>query len=315
MVLLVVLFIVGIGLLYIGAEALVTGSSSLALKIGIRPLIIGFTIVAMGTSSPELAVSLLSAIQGTKDIALGNIIGSNIANIALVIGVAAVIRPLTIQINTIKREMPYLILTTVLFYVLSLDKVLDYKDGLILLVGFILFIGYMIRLAQKDRNAGSAFFDDIPTHKKQRAQWLNIVYIVLGLAGLIGGSTMMVNSATQIAEQLGVPPIIIGMTLVAVGTSLPELAISSVGAYRGEVDLAVGNAVGSNLFNVLFVIAIVSIIYPIPVEPSLLKFDYLFMLGLTIAFLPMMISKFKITRLEGVLLIVVYGVFLWLQFS
>ncbi len=315
MVLLVVLFIVGIGLLYIGAEALVSGSSSLALKIGIRPLIIGFTIVAMGTSSPELAVSLLSAIQGTKDIALGNIIGSNIANIALVIGVAAVIRPLTIQINTIKREMPYLILTTVLFYVLSLDKVLDYKDGLILLVGFVLFIGYMIRLAQKDRNAGSAFFDDIPTHKKQRAQWLNIVYIVFGLVGLIGGSTMMVNSATQIAEQLGVPPIIIGMTLVAVGTSLPELAISSVGAYRGEVDLAVGNAVGSNLFNVLFVIAIVSIIYPIPVEPSLLKFDYLFMLGLTIAFLPMMISKFKITRLEGVLLIVVYGVFLWLQFS
>ena len=312
MLTLVLLFVAGIALLYVGAEALVSGASGLALKMGIRPLIVGFTIIAMGTSSPELAVSMISAVQGTKGIALGNIIGSNIANIALVIGIAAIIRPLEIRINTIRREMPYLIFTTGLFYLLSLDGVIGFYDGLILLVGFTAFILYMIRLAQKDRKDGSQFYDDIPQTRRQRPMWNNLVFIVLGLAGLVIGSTLMVDSAKQIALQMGISEVIIGISLVALGTSLPELAISAVGAARGEVDLAVGNAVGSNLFNILFVIALVAMVSPIPVSPELLRFDYIFMLGLTIAFLPMMIHKFKITRLEGVFLVAVYVVYIGL---
>ncbi|MBN2411853.1 calcium/sodium antiporter [candidate division KSB1 bacterium] len=311
----IILLVIGIGLLYAGAEVLVGSASGLALRIGIRPLIIGFTIIAMGTSSPELAVSLLSAIQGTKDIALGNIIGSNIANIGLVIGVAAIVRPLTIRINTIRREMPYLIAATVIFYLLSLDGVIGFFDGLFLFCGFIVFIMYMIRLAQKDRKKDKEFFDGIGSKKKGRPILIELFLILLGLAGLVGGSTLMVNSARVIALNFGISEIVIGITLVAVGTSLPELAISTVGALKGEVDLAVGNAVGSNLFNILFVIAIVAMIYPIPVESGLLKFDYLFMLGLSVIFLPMMIFQFKITRMEGVILLLLYAVFIWLVFK
>ena len=311
----ILLFVLGIGLLYIGAEVLVSSASGLALRVGIRPLIIGFTIIAMGTSSPELAVSLLSAIKGTKDIALGNIIGSNIANIGLVIGVAAVIRPLTIQVNTIRREMPYLIAATGIFYLLSLDGVMGFFDGLVLFGGFIIFIVYMIRLAQKDRQKDKEFFDGIGTKKKGRPITIQIILIIFGLAGLIGGSTLMVNSSKIIALNLGISEIVIGITLVALGTSLPELAISSVGALKGEVDLAVGNAIGSNLFNILFVIAIVSMVYPIPVEGGLLKFEYLFMLGLSIIFLPMMIKNLRITRLEGIFLILLYVVFILLTFK
>jgi len=298
----------------VGAEVLVSSASGLALRIGIRPLIIGFTVIAMGTSSPELAVSLLSAIKGTKDIALGNIIGSNIANIGLVIGIAALIRPLTIQINTIRREMPYLIIATFVFYLLSLNKVIGFIDGLVLLCLFVIFIIYMLRMAQRDRKKDKEFFDGIGTSKKVKPVFIEIVLILLGLAGLIGGSTLMVNSAKVIALHFGISEIVIGITLVALGTSLPELAISAVGALKGEVDLAVGNAIGSNLFNILFVIAIVALFFPIPVESGLLKFDYLFMLGLSIIFLPMMIFRFKITRLEGLILVILYFVFIWLTF-
>jgi len=311
----ILLFVLGIGLLYVGAEVLVSNASGLALRIGIRPLIIGFTIIAMGTSSPELAVSLLSAIKGTKDIALGNIIGSNIANIGLVIGVAAIIRPLKIRVNTIRREMPYLIVATGIFYLLSLDGVMGLFDGLVLFGGFIIFIVYMIRLAQKDRQKDKEFFDGIGTKKRKRSMVIELILIICGLAGLVGGSTLMVNSAKVIALNLGISEIVIGITLVALGTSLPELAISAVGALKGEVDLAVGNAIGSNLFNILFVIAIVAMVYPIPVESGLLKFDYIFMLGLSIIFLPMMIKNLRITRLEGIFLLLLYAVYIWLTFK
>jgi len=315
MIVTILLFALGVGLLFVGAEVLVSNASGLALRIGIRPLIIGFTVIAMGTSSPELAVSLLSAIKGTKDIALGNIIGSNIANIGLVIGIAALIRPLTIQINTIWRGMPFLIFATIVFYVLSLNKVIGFIDGLVLLCLFVIFIIYMLRMAQRDRKKDKEFFDGIGTSKKVKPVFIEIILILIGLAGLIGGSTLMVNSAKVIALHFGISEIVIGITLVALGTSLPELAISAVGALKGEVDLAVGNAIGSNLFNILFVIAIVALFFPIPVESGLLKFDYLFMLGLSIIFLPMMIFRFKITRLEGLILVVLYFVFIWLTFT
>lgn len=309
------LFTVGIGLLYAGAEALVKGSSRLALSIGIRPLIVGLTIIAAGTSSPEFAVSLFAAIKETKDIALGNIIGSNIANIGLVMGISAVIRPLKIQVNTVRKEMPFLIGALVLFYLLSIDQSIGLGDGLILFVGFIIFMVYLARMASSDRRYDTEFAKEISDYRINNKATLRYFFIaLLGLAALLTGSYLIVKFAVVIAEALGVSQIVIGITMVAVGTSLPELAVSAVGAYRGHADLAVGNIVGSNLFNTLFVVALVSMLYPIPVEASLLRFEYPVMLGLAIIFLPMMRTGFILNRWEGLALLIIYAAFIYFTF-
>ncbi|HPG41680.1 MAG TPA: calcium/sodium antiporter [bacterium] len=311
----IVLFFLGLGLLSGGADFLVKSSSSLALRLGIRPLIIGFTIVAMGTSFPELSVSFLSAVRGTKSIALGNVIGSNIANIGLIIGLAALIKPLKIHVNTIRKEMPYLIVTTVIFYFLSLDGKIGRLDGIALLSAFFVFMGYMLRMARQDRKSEQKFFNDVAGQKRTRSLSVEILLMIAGLAALLAGSTMLVNSAQVIALRLGISEIVIGVTLVAVGTSLPELAVSCLGAWKGEVDLAVGNVVGSNLFNILFIIGFVALFFPIPVQTGLLKFDYPVMLLFAVIFLPMMISGKSISRLEGCILLVIYTIYIWLIFN
>lgn len=308
------LFVAGIGLLWQGAELLVKGSSRLALSFGVRPLIIGLTVVAMGTSSPELAVSLLSAIRETKDIALGNIIGSNIANIGLVLGVTALIHPLDIHISTIRREMPFLIVSTFLLYVLSLNNLISRLDGIILFSGFILFITYMIHTTAKHRKEQLEINGSGADQKSLKQRLLNAAYVILGLAGLILGSYWIVDSAVVIAEFIGVSHMVIAITMVAVGTSLPELAISSVAAYRGHVDIAIGNAVGSNIFNTLFVIAFVAIVAPIPVAQSLLSFEYVIMLIFTFLALPFMWTKFKLNRKEAAALLAGYLVFVYFLF-
>ena len=310
------IFVAGIGLLYFGAEWLVKGASQLALGVGIRPLIVGLTILAMGTSAPEFAVSLLSAIHKSKDIALGNIIGSNIANIALVIGVAAVIRPMKIQVNTVRLEMPYLIVATLVFYLLSLDGLIGFFDGLGMLCGFMLFMVYLGFMASRDRRDDKKLHAEMGDYQPdKRSISFHLLLTLGGLIGLLLGSYLLVSSAVELAQALGVSQLVIGITLVAVGTSLPEMAISAVGSYRGHTDLAVGNAVGSNIFNILFVIAFVSMIYPIPVDPELLGFQYLFMSVLTMIFLPMMWTGFILNRLEGVLLLFIYAFFNYLIFK
>lgn len=310
----IILFFIGVVMIYGGAELLVKNSSSLALRFGLRPIIIGFTIMAMGSSFPELSVSFTSAFRGTKGIALGNIVGSNIANIGLVIGCAALIRPLTIHVNTIRKEMPYLIATTALFFLVSLDGQIGRLDGFLLLAAFFVFMGYMIRMAKKDRQSEQKFLSDVAEKKRSRSLVSEIFFIIIGLTTLLVGSTILVNSAQVIAQRLGISELIIGITLVAVGTSLPELAISCMGAWKGEIDLAVGNVVGSNLFNVLFVIALVSVFYPVPVPSNLIKFDYPIMLGFAALFWPMMISKKKISRWEGLILLAFYGLYIALTF-
>lgn len=310
----VLFFVLGIVLLWQGAEFLVKGSSRLAMSFGIRPLIIGLTIVAMGTSSPELAVSLVSAIRETKDMAIGNIIGSNIANIGLVVSVTALIHPLDIHISTIKREMPFLIASSFLLLLLSLDNTLSFYDGMILFAGFIVFITYMIKSSLKNRQeeAEKNGKDINPRNTKKLA--LNSFFVMIGLSGLVLGSFLMVESATVIAKALGVSEVVIAITLVAVGTSLPELAISSVAAFKGEVDIAIGNAVGSNVFNTLFVIAIVAMVTPIPVKPELLKFHYVVMLVFTCSALPFMWTQFRLNRKEAAVLLVGYFVFIYFLF-
>ena len=310
----VILFAIGITLLWQGAEYLVKGSSRLAICFGIRPLIIGLTIVAMGTSSPEFAVSLLSAIKQTKDIALGNIIGSNIANIGLVLGVTALIRPLDIHITTIRREMPFLIISSFAILVLSLDGRLSFIDGAILFSAFLVFMAFMIKTSANQRQESLAINGNGKETRDRKRFVKNSLYVVMGLAALLLGSYWMVQSAVVIAEALGVSQIVIAITMVAVGTSLPELAISSVAAFKGEVDIAVGNVVGSNVFNTLFVIAIVAMVTPIPVKSELLRFEYIVMLIFTCTALPFMWTKFKLNRIEAGVLLAGYVVFIYLLF-
>ena len=305
----------GLLVLWGGAELLVKGSSTIAIGLGVRPLVVGLTIVAMGTSAPELAVSLLAALTHTKDLSLANIIGSNIANIGLVIGVSAMIRPLTIEKSILRSEMPILLIGTLAFSLLSWDGVLSAIDGAILLAGFVAFLVFMVRRSLRDRTAAKLAEDfvDIRTDRGKLVKQGGL--IILGLIGLIGGSYLIVRSAKVIALHLGVSPFIIGISIVAVGTSLPELAISAVGAARGRVDLAVGNAIGSNIFNTLFVIAIVAVITPIPVDHSLFSLHYPFMIAFSLIVVPMMLTRFRLTRLEGAALFAVYVFFLILQFT
>lgn len=313
-VLLILLF--GVVMLYFGAEWLVRGSSQLALSMGIKPLIVGLTVVAMGTSSPEMMVSVIAAVNHTKDIALGNIIGSNIANLALVIGLSALIRPLPIQQNTAKKQMPFLLLASLLFYLLSLDGILDRRDGFVLFLGFVLFIALMLRKIARDRSTDKLLASEVKIPKTDKSRrWMHIGLTVAGLLVLVLGSTLIVRSATTIAAALGVSEILIGVTMVAVGTSLPELAISTIGALRGETDIAVGNAVGSNIFNTLCVLGIVALILPIPVETAILTFHFPVMLGVTLLFWPICWVGLKINRAEGVLLLLLYAVFIYFLFN
>jgi cation:H+ antiporter len=315
MLLQIAVFIAGSLILYWGAEILVKGSSRFALSLGIRPIIVGLTVIAMGTSAPEFMVSLLATIQKNKSIALGNIIGSNIANIGLVVGIASIIKPIRIKINTIRREMPFLILTTIIFYVLSMDGSLNFLDGLSLLALFLFFMYYVIYLASSDRKDEKRLKKEMnegDDHKRKAV--ISLILTLAGLALLLAGSHLIVKSAVSIAKAYHISEFVIGVTMVAVGTSLPELAVSSVGAFRGHAELAVGNAVGSNLFNMLFVIGVIALISPIPVEKSMLRFEYLFMLGLTIIFFPMMRTGFVLNRWEGLILILAYGTFIFLLF-
>jgi len=315
MLLQIAVFIAGSLILYWGAETLVRGSSRFALSLGIRPIIVGLTIIAMGTSVPEFMVSLLATIQKNKPIALGNIIGSNIANIGLVVGIASIIKPIRIKINTIRREMPFLILTTIIFYVLSLDGSLNFLDGISLLALFLFFMYYMIYLASADRRDEKRLQKEMNEGNDPRKKAVvSLMLTFAGLALLLAGSHLIVKSAVSIAKAYGISEFVVGVTMVAVGTSLPELAVSSVGAFRGHAELAVGNVVGSNLFNMLFVIGLIALIFPIPVEKSVLKFEYLFMLGLTIIFFPMMRTGFVLNRWEGLILILAYGTFIFLLF-
>ncbi len=310
----IVFLILGLFILWVGAELLVKGSSSLAIGLGIRPLIVGLTIVAMGTSSPELAVSLIAALRETKDLSLANIIGSNIANIGLVVGVCALIRPLKIEQSMLRYEVPIMVIGTIIFSVLSYDREIGRLDGFILLLGFIVFLVIMIKASQKDRSKAKmdASFVDIRKDKKLFGK--QFVYIIVGLVGLVGSSYLIVQSAEYIAEYAGVSPFVIGVSIVAVGTSLPELAISAVGVARGRVDIAVGNAVGSNIFNTLFVIATVSVITPIPVDRSLFSLHYPAMLLFTLISVPMLRSRFRLSRWEGGLLLFLYFIFMFLIF-
>ncbi len=307
MVLAACLFFVGLLLLYFGAEYLVTGSSRFALSFGVRPLIIGMTIVAFATSMPEFMVSFFAAIRGSSDLAAGNIIGSNVANIGLILGVAALLSPLRVQRSTLMREIPFMIAASVLLYLFCLDGILNFTDGLLLFGLLLVFLGYCLRTAREQGLERPATAEVVAQEKESRGK--DLLLILGGIIGLGTGAELMVRSATTIARTLGLSELVIGLTIVALGTSLPELAASMMSAWKGEMDLSIGNVIGSNIFNILFVLGLCPMIRPLPIDPSVLHFEFPAMLLFSILLVPLVKRGMILGRGKGALLLAGYGGF------
>jgi cation:H+ antiporter len=298
----------GLAILVVGAEILVRGSVGTALRFGLTPLLIGLTIVAFGTSAPELVVSIQAAYNGSDDIALGNIIGSNISNIALILGIAALIQPLKVQTSIIRKDVPILLGVSMLLVLFLLDGVISQLEGFIFFVGVIVFTVASIRMAKMETatEVKSEFEDVVP--KKLYPLWLNVVMIAAGLGLLVLGAKWLVDGAIQIATSIGMSQAVVGLTIVAVGTSLPELATSVMAAFKKEGDIAIGNVVGSNIFNILCILGITAMILPVS-QGGITMVDILLMLGLTLFLLPVLRSGYIVSRIEGGVLLATYVVY------
>lgn len=312
MILDVLLFLFGLVILYYGAEWLIRGASGLALDYGIRPVVVGLTVVALGTSMPEFLVNFLAALGGDHDLAIGNIIGSNISNVALILGASAVVLPVAVTPQILQKEYPMMLGAMVLFYGVALDGTISRLDGSLLVACLLAFISYLLYDAKNNATAQSMIdeidvdSDDVSSSDPQDSLMKKTLYLVGGTAGLALGAHFMVDSAVDIARSMGISQIIIGLTIVAIGTSLPELAASMVGAIKSEADLSVGNILGSNLLNVLFVVGTVSIMSPLSVEPSTLSIHFPVMLGICVMLLPIAWTRYEITRVEGGVLLATF---------
>lgn len=312
------IFLVGLGILYLGAEWLVKGAASLALRYGIRPMVVGLTVVALGTSMPEFVVNFFAALSGEDSLALGNIVGSNICNIALILGMSSVVLPLVVHPSTLKKEYAIMMLVMGLFYVLSLDGIISKLDGLLLIAGLVAFFVYLVldgrrnarRSALKEEEA-IRDVAEVETQEVTTPAWRKVLLLVGGTILLAVGARLMVFAAVNVADELGIDPIVVGLTVVAIGTSLPELAASIVSAVKQEADISVGNVLGSNLLNVLFVVGLVSLVQPLQVEAASLSFHFPIMMGFGAILLPLAWTQYRITRLEGAFLLAGFAGYLY----
>lgn len=311
------IFMLGLGVLYQGAEWLVKGSASIALHYGIRPLVVGITVVALGTSMPEFVINVFAALSGEDSLALGNIVGSNICNIALILGTSALVLPLAVSPGTLKKEYPIMMGVLFLFYIISLDGLISQLDGLLLVGGLVVFFIYLIIDARRHsaRQSANPSKSSAPSEKgkdEPAFKW-RVLIVIGGIIFLAAGARAMVYAAVNVAEVLEIDPVVVGLTVVAVGTSLPELAASVVSAIKQESDLSVGNVLGSNMLNVLFVVGLVALINPLSVDPTSLAVHFPIMIIFGLVLLPLAWTRFRITRMEGGLLVagfVSYMVFL-----
>lgn len=312
MLLQVLIFLVGLGILYLGAEWLIKGASSMALQYGLRPLVVGLTVVALGTSLPEFFVNFFAAITEEHDVALGNIIGSNICNVALIVGACALVFPISVQPAMLRKEYPLMMGAMIAFYVVSLDGVIGQLDGVLLVLGLLGVMAFLFIDAQRHDRA--PVVEDVPEDAETlTAPWAKTLHIVGGMIFLAVGAHLMVRSAVNIADFMGVAHVIIGLTIVAIGTSLPELAASMVSAFKHESELSLGNVLGSNLLNVLFVVGLISVVSPLNVEPTSLTLHFPVMLIFCALLLPLAWTRYTITRFEGAFLLIgVTGYFAYL---
>jgi cation:H+ antiporter len=306
MLLALVQVVAGFVILTAAAEGLVTGAASLARRVGLSPLVIGLTVVSIGTSLPELVVALDAALAGNGDIALGNVVGSNIGNIALILGAAALVRPLSVRSQVVRVDGPILAVVSVVFAGLVLDGTLGRADGALLLGGIVAYVAYTLMRA---RQTPSVVQEEVAAElPSSNPLWMDLGLLALGITGLVGGAHLLVEGAVWIAQALGVGPIVIGLTIVAVGTSLPELATSVVAARRGKGDIAVGNAVGSSIFNLLGILGTTVLVQPLSTQ-TLRWVDTGVMIATAVVILPLFRSDWTLSRIEGTLLLIGYGVY------
>jgi cation:H+ antiporter len=303
-----ILFVIGFVILIKGADLLVDGSSSIARKVHVSNLVIGLTLVSFGTSAPELIINIVASLEGKQEIAIGNILGSNIANTLLILGIAALIYPLTVHRSTVWKEIPFSVLAVLVLGVLvneviisgESQAILSKYDGLILLVLFIIFLFYTFSIAKKHHEDGDVEHKEMGTFK-------SVVYIFLGILGLAFGGPMIVDGAVFIAINIGMSESFIGLTIIAFGTSLPELATSAVAAYKKNTDIAIGNVVGSNIFNILWILGISSIIKPLAFNSSHIIDLYMVIFVSIVLFLSIFVGKkHAIGRLEGLFFLMTY---------
>ena len=302
----VILYLVGgLGFLYLGAEGLVRGSAALAFRAGLTRLVVGLTLVAFGTSSPELVVSVSSSLEGNSGIAMGNVIGSNICNIALILGLSALIRPVSVNAQVVRLQIPLMIAVSCILGLFLIDGVLSRLDGLILVVGIIAYVTFSIYMARKSINheSGRDIDADIPILSRNPV--IDIILVAGGLVLLAVGARLFVSGAVSIADSLGVSRAVIGLTIVALGTSLPELATSVVASAKNEGDIAVGNVIGSNIFNILAILGLASLVRPVGLG-GIGAFDIFAMLAISLLVLPLARSGFVLNRKEGFALLLCY---------
>jgi cation:H+ antiporter len=306
--------VIGIVVLIGGAELLVRGASRLAARTGISPIVIGLTVVAFGTSAPELAVSLQSAWNDKTDLAIGNVVGSNIANVLLVLGLSALAGGgLVVAQRIVRIDVPLMVVASIAVWLMALDGELNRVDGIVLVAGLIVYTTWTVVVARRPDAAAELEYDEALSFEKVRASsvWVDVGLVVVGLIGLVGGARLLVGGASDIARDLGVSDLVIGLTVVAVGTSMPEIATSVLAAMRGERDLAVGNAVGSNLFNLMSVLGLSAIISPsaLTVSEGARSFDIPVMTAVAVACLPVFFNGYQLKRWEGAVFLGYYGAY------
>jgi cation:H+ antiporter len=299
----VMMFLLGLVALVFGAELLVRGASKLATTFGVSPLVVGLTVVAFGTSAPEVAVSVNAALSGNTDLAVGNVVGSNIFNILFILGLSALITPLIVHAQIIRQEIPIMVGACLLLFVLSLDGKISFSESLLLLGTLIAYTAFLIFQSRKEtREVQEEYAKENDSKNKWDAPiYVQIILILIGLSLLVQGSEWLVDSAVIFARMMGVSDIIIGLTIVAAGTSMPEVATSVMAAFKGERDIAVGNVIGSNVFNILGCLGITGLVAPmgLVVPVSVLNFDLWVMLAVCFACIPVFISGREIARWEG----------------
>ena len=302
-------FIIGVIFLWKGSDILVEGTSKAAAQLGVSTLIISVLLVGFGTSAPELAISAGAAYQGNSEISLGNIIGSCVANLLLVLGIASIIRPIKIKKRVIKREAPIMLGATVFLLVAAYFGLLDkyhLLGGIIFLILFVLFVYFFICCARKERN-NSKKINSGKTTK-------NLVFIILGIIGVVAGAWFLIESAVCIANYLGISAFVIAISMVAIGTSLPELVVSSVASYKDESDIAVGNVLGSNVFNILMILGVAALFIPLQANIAGSLAYIWILLAVSLIMFPILYTGHKITRVEGVFMLGIYSVFIWYTF-
>ncbi|MEE8443870.1 MAG: calcium/sodium antiporter [Alphaproteobacteria bacterium] len=307
----------GLALLLVGGEAVVRGAVAAARRLGISPLVIGLTVIGFGTSAPELVVSVEAALSGAPALAVGNVLGSNIANILLIVGIAALLSPLVVHPDALRRDGVVLLLVTLAFPLVALNGGIGRAEGLVMVGLLIAYIAGSIwsdrrhagPTAELHREEVEGFTAALP-----RSGWVIALFILAGLAALVGGAQLAVTGATALAREAGISETVIGITLVAIGTSLPELSTAIAAARRGNSDVCIGNIIGSNLFNILGVAGASAIAAPLPFDDPLAVVDLWIMLGVTALLMAFMLTGQRIVRREGCVLLALYGVFIAFQF-